>query len=226
MSADPTSTFLSEARQSLAEETEKVLTHPFCTQAETGALPKEKFRAWCEQQYPILNYDTRSIGVMLARTDDTSEKQFFTMLLDGAKEAEQRLELLAEELGADRATLRNVQLFPRAQAYGHYLAWLALYRTPGEQVAAMTVNLPAYARVMARLKIALETHYGIQRTDYLELWSLGLDYAADPLGQAPDDWERQAESICDRYENGPMLEAARFLQSYERQFWDSVYEGR
>lgn len=223
----PTSlTFLREARQSLAEETAKVLTHPFCTEAETGALPKEKFRTWCEQQYPILNYDTRSIAIMLARTENISEKQFFTMLLDGAKEAEQRLELLAEELGADRAALRTVRLFPRAQAYGHYLAWLALYRTPGEQVAAMTVNLPAYARVMARLKNALETHYGVRRTDYLELWSLGLDYAADPLGQAPAEWEQQAASICDGYDEGEMLEAARFLQSYERQFWDSVYEER
>jgi thiaminase len=205
-----------------------VLTHPFCTEAEAGTLPREKLRTWCEQQYPILNYDTRSIGFMLARAENVDEKKFFTMLLDGAKEAEERLELLADELGAGIEALRGAQLFPRAQAYGHYLAWLAFYATPGEQVAAVTVNLPAYARVMARLKDALETHYDVRHTEYLELWSLGLEYGSDPLGEAPPEWERQALVIVEHYsaERVRMAEAARFLQSYERLFWDSVHDGR
>lgn len=222
------STFLANARRQLADETEQVLTHPFCTEAEAGKLPIGKFRTWCEQQYPILNYDTRSIGVMLARSEHIDEKKFFTMLLDGAKEAEERLELLAEELGLGLEQLKTARLFPRAQAYGHYLAWLAFYGSAGEQVAAVTVNLPAYARVMSRLKQALETHYNVARTDYLELWSLGLEYASDPLEQAPEEWEREASRIVERYtaEANQMAEAARFLQSYERLFWDSVYEGR
>jgi thiaminase len=222
------SNFLAEVRRQLAGETEKVLTHPFCTEAESGSLPIEKFRTWCEQQYPILNYDTRSIGVMLARADRIDEKKFFTMLLDGAKEAEERLEVLAAELGLDADALASARLFPRAQAYGHYLAWLAIYGSVGEQVAAVTVNLPAYARVMARLKDALEGHYGVKRTDYLELWSLGLTYAANPLEEAPEEWEQQATTIVDRYsaDAEQMAEAARFLQSYERLFWDSVYDGQ
>lgn len=222
-------TLLREMRQELADETAKVLTHPFCTEAEAGTLPVEKFRTWCEQQYPILNYDTRSIAIMLARSEHVDEKQFFTMLVEGARDAEERLELLAAELGLGRDELKQAKLFPRAQAYGHYLAWLAIYGHAGEQAAAVTVNLPAYARVMSRLKSALEDHYGIKRTDYLELWSLGLEYGSDPLGEAPDDWERMALDIVTRYADADadrMADAARFLQSYERLFWDSVYEGR
>jgi thiaminase len=221
-------TFLADLRQKLSGETQGVLTHPFCTEAEAGTLPIEKFRTWCEQQYPILNFDTRSIGVMLARADEIAEKRFFTSLLDGAKEAEERLEVLAAELGLPTERLAAASLFPRAQAYGHYLAWLALYGNAGEQTAAVTVNLPAYARVMSRLKKALETHYGVKRTDYLELWSLGLEYESDPLQEAPPDWEETAAAIVEPYVGrcaAKMERAARFLQSYERMFWDSVYEG-
>jgi thiaminase len=205
-----------------------VLSHRFAHEAEAGELPIEKFRTWTRQQYPILNYDTRSIALMMSRAAHQDEKRLFTMLLEGAKEAEARLERTAEGLGVSFADLTSATLFPRTQAYGHYLAWLGCYGTPGQQAAAMTVNLPTYARVMAKLKVALETCYGVAETDYLELWSLGLEHTDDPLQPAPTDWERQALAIVDRYigsDRAGIVQATRFLESYELMFWDSVYAG-
>lgn len=221
--------FLRESRRRLAEESAKVLDHPFAQEAESGTLPREKLQQWCIQQHPILRYDTRSVGTMMARASDVAEKSFFTMLLSGADGAETKLELLAEELGLSLDDLAGGRLLPRAQAYGHYLAWLAEYGNPGEQIAAMTVNLPTYARVMARLQRSCEENYGLEQTDYLKLWSLGLEYGSDPAdATAPPAWEEAAAEICGFYVEGDsesMHEAARFLQGYELQFWDAVYSG-
>ena len=111
----------------------------------TFGVPTDKFRTWCWQQYPILNYETRSFALMMSRAAHQDEKKFCTMLLEGAQEAEACLERTAEGLGVSFADLTNAALLPHTQAYGHYLAWLGWYGTPGQQAAAATVNLPTYA---------------------------------------------------------------------------------
>ena len=56
---------------------------------------------------------------------------------------------------------------------------------------------------MAKLKGASETHYGIAETDYLELWSLGLEHTDDPLQPASTDWERRALPIVPKSPQKP-----------------------
>ena len=220
--------FLKEARVELAEESAGVLKHPFSADAAAGSLPLEALRIWCRQQYPILRYDTRSIAHMVTRSEYLDEKQFFTMLLHGAQEAESRLEAFSGELDISLEDLRSSTLLPWTQAYGHYIAWLALYANVGEQVAAFTVNLPTYAYVMARLGEATKTHYGLTGGGYFDLWSLGLNYLDDPAeAVAPQEWEARAVEICGRYVDKyqqEMIAACRMLQSYELAFWDTIYK--
>lgn len=219
--------FLKEARSALVTESRAILTHPFSVEAADGTLPIEAFRVWCRQQYPILRYDTRSIGHMMTRAEHPEEKEFFTMLLHGALGAEQRLEACAAELGISGDDLLSSDLMPLTQAYGHYIAWLALYGNAGEQAAALTVNLPTYASVMARLGRASKEHYGFEGGGYFELWSLGLDYIDDPANAfAPPEWENLAAQICGRYapdHRDRMIAACRMQQSYELAFWDANY---
>ncbi len=219
--------FLTKARAALTIESTAVLQHPFVLDAGTGTLPIEALRVWCRQQYPILRYDTCSIAHMYTRSRHVSEKQFFSMLLSGAQGAETLLEACANELGISTENLNSSTLLPWTQAYGHFIAWLALYGNPGEQAAAFTVNLPTYARVMARLGEATKAQYGLTGGGFFDLWSLGLDYGDDPADAvAPPEWESLAVEICgryvDRYEN-EMLAACRMLQTYELAFWDSNY---
>jgi thiaminase/transcriptional activator TenA len=221
------SDFLREARAALVAESRAILTHPFNVGAAEGTLPIEAFQVWCRQQYPILRYDTRSIGHMMTRAEHGEEKAFFTMLLHGALGAEERLEACAAELGIGRDELLSSELMPMTQAYGHYIAWLALYGNAGEQAAALTVNLPTYASVMARLGKASKEHYGFEGGGYFELWALGLDYIDDPADAfAPPAWEELATQICGRYaplHRTRMMASCRMQQSYELAFWDANY---
>lgn len=227
--ASEMSNFLFELRQKLSEQSKAVLNHVFFKDAEEGKLPVEKIRTWCIQQYYVLNYDTRSIGAVMSRSSHVDEKDFFTMLLDGVKGAEVKMESFARQLDLTREKLVSAKILPGAAAYTHYLAWLGHYATPGEMSAALLINLPVYARVIARFEKALRSRYEIMNTDYFRLWTLGLDYNSDPLQPAPDAIEEPGNRVIQRYieEYGSRMEtAARLLQDYELLFWNTVYDGK
>ena len=204
---------LEELRGELEPLNRSVLGHRLLVEAEEGRLPLDRVRFFVANQLYIVPHDLRSLSVLLARSRLPDEEAFFKRLVDGDHAALAALRRLAAELGVDPGESYSVS--PEAVAYTHYLAWLALYATPGEAAVAMTVNLPVWGAAVARLGRALRERYGVRETGFFDLFA--GDYR--PLEEA-------AYPIIERYLDWPAYRrAARLIQAYERMFWDAVYKG-
>ena len=205
------SNFIADLRQKMAKENEKILNHRLVKEAEGGSLNPVKLKIFAIQQHYIISYDLRSLATMLARSTSRDEADFFYMLVTGDNEASKQLQTLSVELGLSE-DIKSSKLLPRAVVYTHYLAWLANYANPGEQAAALTVNLPVWGSACRRLGYALKEKYHIKNTGFFELFSGPYDAI-----------DEAAARITDRYASS-MERCARFIQRYELMFWDSIYE--
>uniref|UniRef100_A0A7J3ZL41 TenA family transcriptional regulator n=1 Tax=Fervidicoccus fontis TaxID=683846 RepID=A0A7J3ZL41_9CREN len=198
-------------RRELESLNKMIAEHPYLSDAERGALPREKIERFVVNQLYIIPHDLRSLGHMLSRASEPDEIRFFKAAVDGDYAAMQELLKLAGELGIGLESATRAD--PEAVAYTHYLAWLASYATPGQAAVALVVNLPVWGAAVGRLGRALKERYGIKETGLFELFA--QDYSS---------FEEMAYPIIERYEN---LEAyrlvARMIQHYEKMFWDAIY---
>lgn len=189
---------LSQIRQELAQINQKILNHQFIKLAEEGKLPVEKIQLLYEQQWYIVNYDVRSLAIMLSKAKEQDEVDFFISALEGDYAG---LKILRKVVKG------NYPPLPLAVAYTHYLSWLANYANTGEQVLALVVNLPVWSENCRRLAKAFKGKIDVE---FLELFA-----------NAKVD-EELAEKIISRYESKRYLEIAKMIQSYELAFWDSL----
>ncbi|RLE50103.1 MAG: TenA family transcriptional regulator [Candidatus Methanomethylicota archaeon] len=207
--------FLEDVRKMLAPLNEKILKHPFITDAEKGSLPFEKILSFIKNQYYIVSRDIKALAAMLSRAKNPDEEWFFQELLKGDIEAFKLLLKMAESLNLSREVLESYHPIPSAVAYTHFLASLALYSSAGEQAMAMVVNLPVWGANCSRLAKALKEKYGAREVSFLELFA------------SPADWlEEAAVKVMEPYidkERDKMLRAAKLIQAYEAMFWDGVY---
>ena len=86
---------------------------------------------------------------MVARCDHPRSRRFFLGILPGEDAAFGALDDLATALGLDESWLQAYEPTPEAQAYAHYVAWLAHYASPAEMAVALAVNFPAWAPTAA-----------------------------------------------------------------------------
>lgn len=204
-----------EIRKELSEENKKISGHPLLKDAETRRLSEDKIKIFVIQQNYIVSYDLRSLALMLTRSKHQDEIDFFQPLIQGDAEALRRLHTFAEELGLKVEELSSQPLIPEAVAYTHYLAWLAIYANPGEQAAALIVNLPVWGEACKRFGAALKENYGYKKLGFFELFS-------EPF----DALERAAFKVMNRYIEGSsenMKRFAKMIQRYELMFWDGIY---
>ena len=105
---------------------------------------------------------------------------------------------------------------PEAVAYTHYLAALACFALPGEQVMALIVNLPVWGANCGRFSKALKERYGINETGFLDIF-------ASPMEKAEQEALKvMAEYLPARREH--LRRAAKLIQAYELMFWNGIYE--
>jgi thiaminase len=202
--------FLLKIRKELEKENEKIINHPLIKEAEEGKLKFEKIKNFVSQQIYIVNHDLRSLAIMLSRSKYDDEVEFFYTLISGDYEALKRLKLLAEEIKVDFS-----EPIPMAIAYTHYLAWLANYANPGEQVAALVINLPVWGEACKKFGKALKEKYDIKNIGFFELFSGPFDKI-----------EEMAIKIMERYKDSlsNMEKCAKLIQSYELMFWNGIYQ--
>jgi thiaminase len=211
------SNFLQNLRQQLSKENERILNHEFVKDAEDGKLSVEKVKLFVTQQYYTVNHDLRSLATMISRGSNDDEVDYFRMLLDGDREALKKLILISTELGLSQVELDSAVILAGAASYTHYLAWLANYANTGEQVAALTVNLPVWGSNCRRLRKALKDKYSLKETGFFELFSGPTEAIEAPALKIMD-------SYLDKHSSG-MERCARLIQAYELSFWDTVYQG-
>ncbi|QKR00692.1 TenA family transcriptional regulator [Metallosphaera tengchongensis] len=190
---------LSEIRKELRDVNVRVLNHEFVKLAEEGKLPMERMELFYSQQWYIVNYDVRSLALMLSRAREPDELDFFFGVIQGDYQGLRILNVVAR---------KDVKPIPSAVVYTHYMSWLANYANPGEQVLALVVNLPVWSENCRRLAKAFK---GKLDTKFLELFA----------GVEVD--EGLAERIISRYQ-GQYMEIARTIQAYELAFWDSLLQ--
>ena len=209
--------FLKEVRDKLRGLNEHILNHPLLRDAEAGKLPLDRIKLFISNQYYIVHHDIRSLALMVSRTSDEFEAEYMTKLQNGDMEAFKALKKMGEEMGVEFRNVQSLDILPEAVAYTHYLAWLALYANPGEQVFALIVNLPVWGGACKRLADALRRNYGVVNTDFLDFF-----------GNIPEWVEVDGLRIIDRYlpsSRERMLLFAKTIQGYESMFWDGVYRG-
>ncbi len=205
-------------RRDLAAVEARLFSHPWVAAAEAGTLTREDLVRFAGQQARIIRSDLRSVALLLHRYGATASGRFFAESLKTEAAALEALQAFAGALGADAEALEAVRPLAGAQAYTHFVAWLAAYGTDAEFAAAFLVNLPAWGKNCGRLARAFRERYDLTEAGvaFFELFageSPGFAEAALAVIQAGLDREVPAAAIRD---------AAELLQQYELMYWDAL----
>ncbi len=203
---------LRNIRDDLRDINDEITSHRLLQDAESGKLPRRAFGIFIEQQKYIIPHDAKSLALMATRSREHDEASYFLRLSEGDLESLRLLGRFEESLGSSGTGA----IIPHAVSYTHYLAWLALYGSPGLQTLALVVNLPIWSSNCARLSWALKEVYDVRETGFLDYFS-----------EIPGWVEEEACRIMERYEDDVEehgLEVARLIQAYELSFWDGIME--
>lgn len=204
-------------RRDLSELERQIVGHPLLVDAKEGRLGIEAVRRFASNQWYIVNHDLRSLAIMMSRSSDGEELEYFKRAVDLDYEALRGLAALLDELGIPRGRPSEAEISPAATAYTHYIAWLALYASPGAVAFAFAVNLPTWGAACSSLGEALRAKYGIKSLEFFQAF------------RGPyEPFIERSLAIASRYvgqHGGLMVAAARTIQAYEKMFWDSIYRG-
>lgn len=205
-------------RQDLADVEKRLFTHPWVAAAEAGTLTREDLVRFAGQQARIIQSDLRSVALLVHRCGGTPSGRFFAESLKTEAAALEALHAFARALDADAEALAAVPPLPGAQAYTHFVAWLAAYGSDAEFAAAFLVNLPAWGKNCGRLARAFRDRYGMAdaAVGFFDLFAgdaPGFAEAALAVIQAGLDRGVPAAAIRD---------AAALLQHYELMFWNAL----
>jgi thiaminase len=209
---------VSQLRQEIAGVEARLFNHPWVAAVEGGQCSREDLRLFAAQQRRIIASDLKSVALLVHRYGDGPSGRFFA---ESLKTEAAALEALAgftraqgEEAGGDADTA----LLAGAQAYTHFVAWLAMYGSDAEFAAAFLVNLPAWGKNCGRLAKALRARYGMDdnAVAFFDLFA----------GDAPGFAEAAVAVIQGGLDCGvspaSIREAAYLLQRYELMYWDAL----
>ncbi|MBI2322361.1 MAG: transcriptional regulator [Chloroflexi bacterium] len=214
------SDLVAQLREDLRSVEQRLFDHPYVAAVEAGQLSRADLLVFAGQQQRIIASDLRSVALLVHRYGGTPSGAFFAESLKVEAAALAALGALARALGADEAAVAAVEPLAGAQAYTHYVAWLALYGSDAEFAAAFLVNLPAWGQNCGRLARALRARYGLGDADvaFFDLFAAeapGFEAAA--LGVIQAGLDRGVAPATVRH-------AALLLQRYELLYWDALHE--
>ena len=211
---------IQQIRHELEPVEARLREHPYLRALEQSDIARDSLSVIVGEQHITIESDLRSLAAMVARCDHPRSRRFFLGILPGEDAAFGALHDLATALGLDEPWLQAYEPTPEAQAYAHYVAWLAHYASPAEMAAALAVNFPAWGANCGRVGSALREQYGLteQATAFFDLFS----------GPTSSEFEEGVRRVIDDglhhgVEESQLKRAARLLQSYELMFWDGAY---
>jgi thiaminase len=209
--------FYHEVRRSLNDLEDSILNHNILRDAESGRLTMDHIKRFAINQWYIVNHDLRSLAVMLSRSRDLEELEYFKEAVDADYKALKSLADLLEELGIRVARPAEMSILPAAVAYTHYISWLAHYSSIGVIAFAFAVNFPVWGQVSTKFGDSIGRIYRVKNLGFFQVFR--------------PPYERFIErslSIASKYypeEKRDMITASRNIQAYEKMFWDSIYTG-
>ena len=150
---------LEQIRHELAPIEVRLRDHPYLQALDQGQIPKERLGVFAGEQYVTIQSDLRSLAALVARCEDPRSRRLFLGVLPGEDIAFSTLHDFATALGLDETWLEAYEPTPEAQAYAHYVAWLAHYASPPEMAAALAVNFPVWGANCGRVGASLRDRY-------------------------------------------------------------------
>ena len=211
---------LHQIQHELAPIEARLRYHPYLVALEQGQVPKERLSVFVGEQHATIESDLRSLATLVARADSLHSHRLFLSILPAEDTAFSALQTLALALGLNESWLQSYEPIPEAQAYSHYIAWLAHYASPAEMAGALAVNFPAWGSNCARMGAALRQRYGlsVEATNFFSLFS------EPSSGQFEEGVKNVIDDGLSREVKADQVRrAARLLQSYELMFWDGVH---
>lgn len=211
---------VSRLRREIADVEARLSAHPWVTAVEAGRLTRENLVLFAAQQRRIIGSDLRSVALLIHRYGDSPSGPFFGESLKTEAAALAALAGFAHALRVDAGALAAAAPLAGAQAYTHFVAWLALYGSDAEFAAAFLVNLPAWGRNCGRLAQALRARYGMddRAVAFFDL------FAGDAPGFADAAFAVIQAGLDRGVAPAAIREAAQLLQLYELMYWDALQD--
>lgn len=211
---------IAETRRQLAPLEERMSDHPYLAALEARRFPLEKLRLFAGEQRYIISSDLRSIGLLINRHAHLPSRDYLLALLAGEASALETLADLATALGISQDDQDAYEPMPGCQAYPAYVAWLAAYGSDADFAAAFLVNLPAWGAACGRVSAALRSQYSLdsKATAFLDA------FAAPADGFEESSLEVIQGGLDRGIDPKTIARAARMIQAYEIQYWDTLYE--
>lgn len=211
---------VAELRQELAPLENQIRNHPFLDLLERGEAPIETLEGFAVEEFYIIQSDLRSQALLTSRFGVTPSGDFFRDLLGGERVAFDLIRRFGAALGLDEQSLTAREPRPGGQAFPNAVVFLAAFRTEAEAAAAFLLNFGVFGENTARIAVALQNVYGLtpQEVEFFTFFGTpipGFEDAAIAVIAA--GLEKGAEPR-------DIKRAARLLQEYELQFWDTVAE--
>jgi hypothetical protein len=208
-------------RQEIAGVEARLFEHPWVAAVEAGQCSREDLRSFAAQQRRIIASDLKSVALLVHRYGESPSRPFFAESLKTEMAALDALAGFARCVGEESGGEGDAEVLAGAQAYTHFVAWLALYGSDAEFAAAFLVNLPAWGKNCGRLGKALRARYGMadSAVAFFDLFA----------GDAPGFAEAALAVIQGGLDRGVsparIREAAHLLQRYELMYWDALQAG-
>jgi pyrroloquinoline quinone (PQQ) biosynthesis protein C len=211
---------VSELRQELAAVEDQIRNHPFLDALESGEAPIETLEGFAVEEFYIIQSDLRSQAHLVSRFGTTPSGDFFRGLLEGERIAFDLICRFGAALDLDEDKLAGSEPRPGGQAFPNAVVSLAVFRTESEAAAAFLLNFGVFGENTARMAVALQDAYGFtpEEVEFFTFFGTpipGFEEAALEVIAAGLDKGAQPSDI---------KRAARMLQEYELQFWNTVAE--
>lgn len=202
---------------------QQILATAFLREIEAGRLPLDRIAAVAAEEFVLIPTEQRSFLLMARRWRDPvgAEDPFFLALARNGDGELQRLLAFASALGLSRSSLDGYEPRAASQIYPAQLAQLAVSGDRAEVAAALLINYPSFASVMARVNTALLERYRFLPEQIRFVSSNGqpLDSAFQQAALAQVSLGLQQGACPDR-----IRRAARLLQAAELDFWQAASE--
>jgi len=207
-----------QLRAELKPVDDQIARSPYLTALEHHQVSLDNLRKFVGEEYYISRSDLRSNAQMASRFGTQPHGQFFIDLTTGEAQGLALLLDFARALGLSEQDLQAYEPRPGAQTYPSYAAWLAFYGSQADIAAAYLLNFPVFGANTGRMGVALRNVYGFSAKD-----TAYFDY----FGSLPPSFENDALNVIQDGLNScastpDIRRAARLLQAYEKDFWDTV----
>jgi thiaminase len=209
---------IEQLRADLKPVDDQIAQAPYLTALEHHQVSLDNLRKFVGEEYYISRSDLRSNAQMVSRFGTQPHGQFFIDLVTGEAQGLALLLDFARALGLSERDLQAYEPRPGAQTYPSYAAWLGFYGSQADIAAAYLINFPVFGANTGRMGVALRNVYGFSAHDtaYFDFFgSLPPSFETDALNVIQDGLNSCASTPDIR-------RAARLLQAYEKDFWDTV----